>query len=191
MSEIIFPGMSYEERAQLRHAARSAKDMMGFCMKAEQTNKDGKLVGPPGLWRPNSIPNEGYSTIWNVYFKSGTQPSGSGAFHIGLAASITSGYSLTTVIGDITAVSGGTGYAAQPLNTSTDWGITGNPMVATASQVTFTCASGTWTGAIGAYLYADVANKLIAYDAFAATRTLYAGDTLKVTLTLTREAAPE
>jgi len=184
---MIYLGMSQEERSQLRHAARQSKDMLGFCMKADLTRADGSFE--PGLWTPNSICNEGYSTIWNVYFKGGTQPSGATAFALGLAASITSGWSLATVIGDMVAVSG-TGYAVSNVNATTDWTISGNPMVAAVGAKVFT-AGGTWTAAIGAYLYAVTANKLLCYDAFAASRTLYNGDTLTVTTTLTREAATE
>jgi len=184
----IYPGMSDEERAQLRHAARQSKDMLGFCMKPVHRNRDGKILDP-GLWTPNSIPNQGYDTIWNVYFKGGTQPTGSTAFALGLAASVTSGWSLTTVIGDMVAVTG-TGYAVSNVNATTDWTISGNPEVAAVAAKVFT-AGGTWTAAIGAYLYAVTANKLLCYDAFAASRTLYNGDTLTVTTTLTREAATE
>ena len=181
-------GMSYEERSQLRWAARQSKDYgLGFCMKPDLYRADGSFE--PGLWTPNSISNEGYDTIWNVYFKGGTQPTGATAFYVGLVEAVTSGWSLASVIGDMD-VPEGTGYAAQPINASTNWTIAGNPMVATAAQVTFT-AGGTWDPVIGAYLYASVANKLICYDAFAASRTLYLNDTLKVTLTLTREAATE
>lgn len=185
---MIYLGMSDEERSQLRHAARQSKDLLGFCMKAEHRNGDGKLLDP-GLWMPNSIPNQGYDTIWNVYFKGGTQPSGASAFGLGLVASITSGWSLTTVIGDMVAVTG-TSYALINVNATTDWTISGNPEVAAVAAKVFT-AGGTWTTAIGAYLTAQTAVKLLCYDAFAAGRTLYNTDTLTVTLTLTREAATE
>ena len=184
MADIIL--LTREEKAAIRKASWG-HDPMGFVMKPDLYRADGTIE--LGEWTHNSIPNEGYDTIWNVYFKGGTQPTGATAFALGLAASITAGWSLASVIGDMVAVTG-TGYAVQDLNASTNWTITGNPMVATAAQVTFT-AGGTWTAGIGAYLTAVTATKLICYDAFAASRTLYNGDTLKVTLTATREAATE
>lgn len=179
----LYPNLSYEERAQLRHAARHADDAMGFVMKADHY-RDGRLL-VPGLWQPNSIVNLGYKSIWDVYFKGTTVPASQ---ELRLAASFSPAFGKTTVVGEVTAVSG-TGYAAQSL-TYANWTNTGDPMVATAAEKTFT-AGGTWTAAIGAYITTPSAAILICYDAFAASRTLYDLDTLKVTMTLTREAATE
>jgi hypothetical protein len=169
------------ERKAMKKAAEG-HDMMGFLMKADLTRADGTFE--PGEWTGNSIVNLGYKDIWDVYFKNAADPA---SFELHLAAAI-AGFDLETIIGDVTAVSG-TGYAHQDLAYA-DFTNAGSPMVCTAAQKTFT-AGGNWTAAIGAYLTTPAAAILICYDAFAAPRTLFNGDTLKVTLTLTREAATE
>lgn len=180
----IYSGMSDEERSQLRHAARQSKDQIGFCIKEEHRNRDGQLVGPPGQWNHNSIMNLGYKSIWDVYFKGTTVPANQ---LLALVNAIT-GYDLETVVGDVTFVTG-TSYADITMAYG-DWTNAGSPMVATAAQKTFT-AGGTWTAAIGSAILTPTRAIFICYDAFAASRTLYNGDTLKVTATLTREAATE
>jgi hypothetical protein len=94
------------------------------------------------------------------------------------------------VIGEVTETTG-TSYGSISVthaNTST----AGNPMVMSVVQKTFGPAGASdWTSAIGAYLTTPSAAILICYDAFASSRTLLSGDTLAITLTLTREAATE
>lgn len=181
---MIYPGMSDEERSQLRHAARQDYDPLGFCMKSVHRDRHGKILDP-GVWRHNSIVNLGYKSIWDVYFKGTTVPANQ---LLALVTSFSPAFSLTTVVGEVTFVTG-TGYADASLAYA-DWTNAGNPMVASAASKVFT-AGGTWTAAIGAAILTPTRAILIDYDAFAAARTLYNLDTLTVTSTLTREAATE
>src|SRR3990172_12017010 len=107
-------------------------------------------------------------------------------YYIGLATDASLAENATLV--SLTEVSGGTGYARQPVESSATGFPTSqaqgtNDWETVTPQVTFTCSTGPWTGANTAFLCTVVsgtAGKLIASFPLAATRTLQTGDTEKV-----------
>lgn len=171
----------------------------GFCFKADVIRADGTF--DEGVWGHNWIVNTGYAAIWGAYFLNVTRPA-TIDIHLATACTTSGGLGSTTVVGDMTELTGATGYTTGTgvaLNTgaSTDFtlGTTGagtaavETCTANATKTTWTnSGTGTWTTVTYAYLTTPSAATLICAQLLDNSRTIYKNDVLNLTYVLTVEA---
>lgn len=161
---------------------------IGFDFAFTHTDARGNVLYESG-WLPNHMTDDGFQLMYDVFFRGASAPT---KFMIGLN---TANLSQTDSLGDLSQVSGG-GYALQDVlrDASADGfptlALDGGDMQLTSTTVQFenTHGSEAWTGAVDAFLLADLATDvLICYRPLSTTRTLHPGDKLDVTIKIKGE----
>lgn len=146
----------------------------------EHYDKDGNLIW--SCEAPNSLADQGEQDVLDVYFRGATAPT---IFYLRLTNTTPSDTSTLTALS--AGEPSGNGYAPQEVERSS----VGFPTLAldngdyqlTSKEVTFSASGGSWGPVAHAFLATTSNNtgKLISYVALSQSRTLQAGESLKVT----------
>jgi hypothetical protein len=155
--------------------------MLGLEFKFEHLDQEGRLIWSQE-WTPNALADEGEANILDVYFRNQNAPT---QFYLRLYNSTPTE---TSTLSSLTGEPSGNGYAAQLVERST----VGWPTLAldagdyqlTSKEVTFSASGGSWGPVTYCVLAttSDNTGKLISFVALSTSRTLQAGESLKVTM---------
>jgi hypothetical protein len=155
--------------------------VIGLEFRFEHLDGDGNLLWSQD-WTPNALADEGEANILDVYFRNQNAPA---QFYLRLYNTTPTE---TSTLSSLTGEPSGNGYAAQLVERST----VGWPTLAldagdyqlTSKEVTFSASGGSWGPVTYCVLAttSDNTGKLISFVALSQSRTLQAGESLKVTM---------
>lgn len=151
-----------------------------------QTDPEGKTIWAEPAWVSNILHDEGEQYILACAFDTDTDTAPANLY-FGLDARVTPAEADTLV--SLSGEPSGSGYARQPVSTSTGFTLSqdAGDYQAASSTVTFTASGGDWTAVLNRFLgdvVSGTAGRLIATLALDASRTITDGSSLNTNYTV-------